>query len=94
MTGFLTSKGVRAGLPRECSQAVYDAALFQVFKRDDRCIGPPAASATRDPPPRLVKIDRPRSLEEWYAQRLRNLVERCAEEREGLQALVHCFPFC
>ncbi len=65
---------------------MYDSALFTVFKRDDRGNGPAAPAGA----PLLVKIERPRSLEEWYAQRLRNLLERGTEERLDLQAVVRC----
>ncbi|BDA46707.1 hypothetical protein COCOBI_09-1600 [Coccomyxa sp. Obi] len=77
------------GLPRDCWQAVYDSALFQVFKRDDRGNGPVEPPGA--PPPRLLKIEenRARSLEEWYSLRLRVLAERSAEERVQLQELVN-----
>ncbi len=73
---------------------MYDSALFQVFKRDDRGNGPiePPSAA----PPRLLKIEqnRARSLEEWYSLRLRVLAERGAEERLQLQQDLVCHRSC
>jgi hypothetical protein len=69
-----------AGLPKGCSQAIYDAALAGVFKRHDREEYRKNAE--------LLLISSPRTLEEFYAQRLRFLCERQAAERAELQAQV------
>lgn len=76
------------GLPRECWQAAYDAALFQAFRCDDRGGGGAPLPQSGAPRPQMLRIQQPRTPEEWFALRLRAVSERGADARLQLQSLV------
>ena len=70
-----------AGAPKHCTQAVYDAALLDVFGRSD-------GNTHRLQLPELVCFEEAHTPEEIYAQRLRALLLHQAEERRKLQEMV------
>ena len=70
-----------AGPPRDCTQAVFDAALLEAFGRSD-------GRSYSHHPPQLMCFETAHTPEEIYAQRLRALLYRQAEERQKLQAMV------
>ncbi|KAK9809409.1 hypothetical protein WJX73_003161 [Symbiochloris irregularis] len=77
---LVTSRVAQPGMPEQCRQDVYDAALRQVFKKDDHSKFAPRNLT-------LISLPRPGTWEELYAVRLRARLEHQALELAEVRSL-------